>query len=247
MLLLCLDSSAVASVAVVETGSAGGAQTPRILAQWDTQDTRSHAEVLSPAIEQVITESGIHSRQLDAVLVGTGPGPFTGLRAGLATARALGFGWGLPVYGMPSLHAVAHDVATTPEHRRPSEFVVATDARRRELYWAVYQTCTVGSYTARAELSDGPFVGSPADVADLPVYGYGASLYAQQLTRPVLEPVTGARLTTPASQWQPCAAALGLAAGVLLSCGGALSTDTTPLYLRESDAKVPAFRKKATS
>ncbi|MDO5617339.1 tRNA (adenosine(37)-N6)-threonylcarbamoyltransferase complex dimerization subunit type 1 TsaB [Kocuria sp.] len=253
-----MDSSAAASVAVVDTDTPVTNDAPRVLAQWETADTRSHAEVLAPAVESVLAAADLQATDLDGVLVGTGPGPFTGLRAGLATARTLGYAWKLPVYGMCSLEAIAHDVAVLPTAARPAEFVVATDARRREVYWAVYRTTQrdaesgnpVGKYLmggARATVVQGPSVGPAADLPALPVYGRGAGLYTEELAGAVLAPIPGARLAAPPTQWQPTAASLGLAAGDVVNSGGVLSTNTTPLYLRESDAKVPGPRKKATS
>lgn len=250
MLLLCIDSSAAASVAVVDAGAV------RVLARWETQDTRSHAEVLTSAVDTTLREAGVGSGDLGGILVGTGPGPFTGLRAGLVTARTLGFAWHLPVYGMCSLDAVAHEVAALPAPRRPGEFAVATDARRRELYWATYRLTGAASGSdsqrrdddgARAALVDGPHVGPPEDLPNVPVYGRGAGLYPERLHQPVVVPVEGAVQSGPAGEWQPAAASLGLAAAAVVASGEHLSEDTSPLYLRESDAKVPGPRKKATA
>lgn len=243
MLLLCLDTSAAASVAVVDTTP----QAPRVLARWETADTRSHAEVLTPAVETTLNQAGIAAGELDGILVGTGPGPFTGLRAGLVTARTLGFVWDLPVFGMCSLEAIAHDVASLPEPVRPSEFAVATDARRREVYWATYTVADGENGGPRALASDSPRVGAASELPDLPVYGRGAGLYPDLLAHPVLQAVPGAHDTAPPVEWQPHAASLGLAAAAALAADLELSDDTSPLYLRESDAKVPGPRKKATA
>ncbi|KAA9393634.1 tRNA (adenosine(37)-N6)-threonylcarbamoyltransferase complex dimerization subunit type 1 TsaB [Kocuria coralli] len=250
MLLLCLDSSAAASVAVVDTD----AGSPRVLASWETPDTRAHAEVLAPAVDTVLDRAQVAPGGLGGVLVGTGPGPFTGLRAGLATARTLAFAWRLPCYGMCSLAAIAHVVARLPAASRPPQFVVASDARRREVYWAVYSASSdlhassadpAGVQSAR--LIDGPFVGPAEDVPGLPVFGRGAGLYADRLRQPVKEVVPGALQTGSPAEWQPHAGFLGLAAAATVNAGGTLSQDTAPLYLRESDAKVPGPRKKATA
>lgn len=243
--MLCLDSSAAASVAVVDTT----VPEPRVLSRWETQDTRSHAEVLTPAVQQSLAQAGVTPSRVEAILVGTGPGPFTGLRAGLATARTLGFVWGVPVYGACSLDAVAHDVVALPEHARPTEFVVATDARRREVYWAVYRTVSGsgGDGLAHATLVQGPFVGPAHELPAVPAYGRGAGLYTQDLPLAVVQPIAEASHNTAPSEWLPSAASLGLAASGVVNSGGSLSTDTTPMYLRESDAKVPGPRKKASA
>ena len=129
-LLLAIDSSAAASVAVLRDGEE--------LARWATDDTHAHAEVLAPAVQTVLGEAGVTGTALDALAVGVGPGPFTGLRAGLATAAALGLAWDVPVHGVRSLDALAHAAGVDAFRHGIEEFVVATDARRREVYWAHY-------------------------------------------------------------------------------------------------------------
>ncbi|CEA08836.1 tRNA threonylcarbamoyladenosine biosynthesis protein TsaB [Arthrobacter saudimassiliensis] len=221
MLILCLDTSAIASAALL-TGEG------EVLAEFATEDTRSHAEVLAPAIRDLLAAGGTAPADLDALVVGVGPGPFTGLRAGIATARTLAFAWGKPLHGMMSLDALAFDAALDAWRSGVDEFLVATDARRREVYWARYQS-TGGT----AHLIDGPHVGAAGELPQLPAYGAGAGLYDGVL--PAVPAFAAA---------QPTAAALGRAAVVPLTRGLPLP-DPAPLYLRESDAKVPGPRKRA--
>ena len=121
-----------------------------------------------------------------------------------------------------------------------TSFIVAADARRREVYWA---QCRLQG-TGAPLLVDGPRVGPAQELPELPVYGRGAGLYAEQLPQAVVEPVPGGPQQAP-SQWQASAASLGMAAAEALAAGQELSQDLAPLYLRESDAKVPGPRKKA--
>ena len=107
--------------------------------------------------------------------MGVGPGPFTGLRSGIATARTLAFVWDKPLHGLMSLDAIALEVAESTA--AAPEFLVATDARRKEVYWARY-TLAEGQLP---ELVDGPHVGFAAELPDLPVFGAGAGLYADVL------------------------------------------------------------------
>ncbi|MDY6055830.1 tRNA (adenosine(37)-N6)-threonylcarbamoyltransferase complex dimerization subunit type 1 TsaB [Micrococcus sp.] len=219
-LLLALDTSAAASVAVLADG--------RPQAVWSTEDTTSHAEALAPAVTQALAEAGVSGAELDAVVVGVGPGPFTGLRAGLATAQALGFAWQVPVHGVRSLDALAHRAGVDAFEHGTEEFVVATDARRREVYWAHY--AQVGG---QPTLLHGPFVTAAEHVTPLPAYGAGAGLYRDRL-----HAVAG---------WEgevPDAVALGQVAELALRRGRGI-LPPTPLYLRESDAKVPAPRRRA--
>lgn len=215
MLILSLDTSAAASAAVVRDGV--------VLQRFASTDTRSHAEVLAPAVERLLADAGVAGTALGAIVVGVGPGPFTGLRAGIATARMLAFVWNVPLHGVMSLDAVALD-AGHPE----GEFAVATDARRKEVYWARYRAAS-----PLPELLDGPHVGPAETVPELPVYGRGAGIYADRLAG-----------RAAATELTPDAAALALVADRTLAAGGTLRP-TTPLYLRESDAKVPGPRKKA--
>lgn len=217
MLILSLDTSAAASAALLKDGE--------VLGRFATENTRTHAEVLAPAVSGLLSDAGVDGRSLDAVVVGVGPGPFTGLRAGIATARTLAFVWGVPVHGVMSLDAVALDACSVDG---ADEFAVATDARRKEVYWARYRRC--GDLPA---LLDGPHVGPAEDVPHLPVYGRGAGLYPSSLAG--VGGFTGAH---------PEAASLGRIAALRLAAGEPL-LGTTPLYLRESDATVPGPRKRA--
>ena len=206
----------------------------RVLARFATHDTRSHAEALAPGVHRVLAEAHVEPVQLDGILTGTGPGPFTGLRAGIVTARTLGFAWRLPVHGLCSLDALAMRAAGDAAEHGHREILVATDARRGELYWRRYTVLTdERGHFARP--ADDPRVGAPEELPDMPAYGAGAGLYARRLARPV----------PGHAQDQPTAADLGRAAWALISRAHALGEDTSPLYLRESDAQVPAQRKKA--
>jgi len=222
MLILAIDTSAVASAALVSDDALEG-----VVGSFSTEDTRTHAEVLAPGIEKLLAEADVTGADVDAIVVGVGPGPFTGLRSGIATARTLAYVWGKPLYGLMSLDAVALEVAESTE--APPEFLVATDARRKEVYWARY-TLQEGQLP---RLVDGPHVGFASDLPDLPAYGAGAGLYSDVL-----------RADPDFSTEQPDALYLGQFALARLEAGEQLM-DSTPLYLRESDAQVPGPRKRA--
>lgn len=248
MLVLALDSSATASVALARVhGSEAGASF-EILARYESEDTRSHAEVMGPYAQAALQDAGVRGEDLDAILTGTGPGPFTGLRAGIVTARALGFAWSVPVYGMMSLTALAERAvsgvvageenverafasAESAELVEGAELLVLSDARRREVYSARYRVNAEG-YT----LVDGPNVCPASEI--LPgegpsyAYGYGAGLYTEALEEHGWTIVDSAREVHPHAEYLVAAAArLGLEN---------LSEDTSAQYLRDSDAKVPA-------
>jgi tRNA threonylcarbamoyl adenosine modification protein YeaZ len=135
-----------------------------VLAERVTVDARAHAEQLTPNVLAALADAGLTVGDLGAVVVGCGPGPFTGLRVGMATAAAYGHALGIPVHGVCSLDAIGIESAGTV-----SEVLVVTDARRREVYWARYRD---------GVRVDGPAVNSPADVP-------GA---AEALARPAVYP-----------------------------------------------------------
>ena len=222
MLILAIDTSAVASAALVSDDAPES-----VVAGFATEDTRSHAEVLAPGIHGMLASAGVRGQDVDALVVGVGPGPFTGLRSGIATARTLAFVWGKPLHGLMSLDAVALEVAESTAAE--PEFLVVTDARRKEVYWARY---SLGGGQLPV-LEDGPHVGFAADLPDLPAFGAGAGLYADVL-----------KAHAEFASEQPDALYLGQFALARLASGGTL-LDSTPLYLRESDAQVPGPRKRA--
>ncbi|MGH8824184.1 MAG: tRNA (adenosine(37)-N6)-threonylcarbamoyltransferase complex dimerization subunit type 1 TsaB [Jiangellaceae bacterium] len=210
MLVLALDTSTPAVTVALHDGT-------RLLAESATVDARRHTELLAPAVVAVLAEAGADRRDLTAVAVGVGPGPFTGLRIGLVTARILGAALSVPVHGMCSLDIIARRVAAD------GSFVVATDARRREVYWAAYDA---GGHRMR-----GPSVVAPAEVAtDLPVAGEGARLYPEAFPNPV-EPL------------YPRAA--DLAESVVSGSPELLPPE--PLYLRRPDARPPGTPKPVLS
>lgn len=127
-MLLAIDTSAGSSVAVVDRD--GG-----LLAQNSVENTMRHAEVIGALIRDSLADAGATPRDLSGVAVGMGPGPFTGLRVGIAAARAFAFGAGAPV-----LPLVSHDAIAFERYRAGATggMLVVTDARRRELYWSAY-------------------------------------------------------------------------------------------------------------
>lgn len=164
MLLLALDTSTPAITVAVHDGSS-------VVGSARGEGAMAHGELLAPAIAEALAAAGASSADLTDVAVGVGPGPFTGLRVGVVTALTLGSTLRLTTHGVCSLDILAADV----DH--DGEFVVATDARRKEVYWARY-----GADGARA---DGPHVAKPDVLAieqpGLAVFGRGGRLYADVL------------------------------------------------------------------
>jgi tRNA threonylcarbamoyl adenosine modification protein YeaZ len=158
-----------------------------VLGERVTVDARAHAERLTPNVLAALGEAGVAMGDLEAVVVGCGPGPFTGLRAGMASAAAYGHALGIPVHGVCSLDAIG--VRTT------GDTLVVTDARRREIYWARYRD------GVRAA---GPAVDAPADVDPAPARQVaGSPDHAALFDLPRVEPVfpTPAGLVAAVSDW----------------------------------------------
>jgi tRNA threonylcarbamoyladenosine biosynthesis protein TsaB len=192
-----------------------------VVAELRSEQRMKHGEQLAPLIEQVLADAGIVRQDLTALAVGIGPGPFTGLRVGLVTARTLAFVLEIPVYGVCSLDIIAVEAALGAEPVG-ADFVVATDARRKEVYLAAYDD------TGRR--TDGPEVVRPVDAAtEVPVAGEGAELYPEAFPHghgPVL----------PSAGWLARAVAEELAE----------LHDPEPMYLRRPDAIAPGAPKRVS-
>ena len=205
MLVLALDTATPTLVVGLARWSAEDGGT--VLAERAVPSGNRHAELLTPTIREVLAAAGSAMAQLQAVVTGLGPGPFTGLRVGVVTAAALGDALGVPVHGVCSLDAVGDGARS-----------VVTDARRKEVHWAVYD--------ATGERVAGPGVDRPEDapVTD-PVVG--DVRFAERLGREV----TAAEVTTTG---------LLRAAAPLF---GRPAAPLEPLYLRRPDAVPPGARK----
>jgi tRNA threonylcarbamoyl adenosine modification protein YeaZ len=229
VLLLAFDTATPAVTVALHDGTAPVAAELAV-------DARRHGELLAPAIRRVLATAGARTADLTGIVTGTGPGPYTGLRAGLVTARVLGASLGLPVHGVCTLDIIAWDAArggvtdsgdgqAGPALPSGQGFTVATDARRKEVYWA--------RYLASGERVKGPEVGPPGDAGGGgPVAGEGAWLYPAELG-----PAAGPRY--------PSAAALASLAAARLAAGEDL-LPPGPLYLRRPDARVPGPPKRVT-
>ncbi|MET8977727.1 tRNA (adenosine(37)-N6)-threonylcarbamoyltransferase complex dimerization subunit type 1 TsaB [Streptomyces sp. NPDC004539] len=215
MLLLALDTATPAVTVALHDGD-------RVVAASSQVDARRHGELLLPTVDRVLAEAGVRLDAVTGIVVGTGPGPYTGLRVGLMTADTFGLALGVPVHGVCTLDGLAY----AAEAEGP--FLVATDARRKEVYWARYDD-------TRTRVS-GPAVDKPADLAetvrDVPAFGAGALLYPDHFrVVPGPEHVSAADLAALAAE--------RLAAGAELD-------EPRPLYLRRPDAQVPKNYKVVT-
>lgn len=206
VLLLAFDTATPAVSVALHDGT-------RCLAERTVVDPMRHGELLAPGIAAVLEEAGADRSDLTDVAVGVGPGPFTGLRVGLVTARTLSAVLGVPAHGVCTLDVLAAAAEL------PGPFLVATDARRREVYWA--------SYADGVTRVDGPHVAKPADLAtDVVVVGRGAVLYPEHFPN-------------RAAPEHPSAAVLA----EVVSRRVVSLLPVEPLYLRRPDTAAPGPRK----
>jgi len=202
--VLAIDTSTVVNV--------GLARGHEVLATATVADRMAHVEQLTPLIRDCLAQAGLRLGDVDQIVVGLGPGPFTGLRVGIVTAQTLAAVGGLDLHGICSLDVLAAQYAD----QATAEFVVATDARRREVYWA--------AYAADGRRQGAPQVGPPLEAPRWPTIGPAAAVYPEQLMA-----VPGPRVLDP---------------GVLATAGPSLpDAGSAPLYLRRPDATEPTRRK----
>ena len=191
-----------------------------ILARRVSVDARAHGELLAPGIHGVLRDADVKPAELAAVVAGLGPGPFTGLRVGLVTAATLGDGLGIPTYGVCSLDGLGWDQAGT--------VLVATDARRKELYWALY--------------SDGVRIAGPAvDKPDVVAARAAESGVTRAIGDGAHRYPLGFAVQDEPRYPRPEAIA-ALAADRIRA--KAPSEPLTPLYLRRPDATLPSHARK---
>lgn len=245
MLVLGIDTSDGVGVALLECDE--------VLARADGAEPRRHAETLAPAVAWVLAETGRPSSAVEAVAVGTGPAPFTGLRVGLVTARTFARALAIPVYGICSLDALARQAFDLAGRPGPQDVVVVTDARRREVYSAEYRRSQAAP-DADVERVVQPAVGPPAalragldarlgvtrgrsladavETGEVVVVGRGGRLYGEELGADAREPLA------------VDAAVVARLALHRAAHGGEL--DLEPRYLRRPDISPPAARKRAS-
>ncbi|MEU9184137.1 tRNA (adenosine(37)-N6)-threonylcarbamoyltransferase complex dimerization subunit type 1 TsaB [Streptomyces sp. NPDC048484] len=219
MLLLALDTATPAVTVALHDGTS-------VVAASSQVDARRHGELLLPAVDRVLTEAGLRLDAVTGIVVGVGPGPYTGLRVGLMTADTFGLALGVPVHGLCTLDGLAYAAGTEAEAGIEGPFVVATDARRKEVYWARYAD-------SRTRVTE-PAVDRPGDldIGGLPAVGAGALLYPDTFP--------DARAPEHVS-----AASLASLAAERLAAGEELEAPR-PLYLRRPDAQVPKNYKVVT-
>lgn len=218
MITLAIDTSAGTSVAVLHD--------EQVLNEVNFEDTRSHAESIGVAIKQALNEAQVAFNDVQQVAVGIGPAPFTGLRVDIAAAKlfAIGLNSGarpVTVYGVVSLDAIALSAIDAGEvASTENPLLITADARRGEVYWALYRGVDESGIPVRSE---GPGVDKLVELeADLVARGLSVNHVVARVSAGELGRVLVAQQAV-----------------------GSASTDLTPLYLREADAVMPVSNRLA--
>lgn len=202
-MILAIDTSAGTSVALIEHGE--------VRAEITVDDYMRHAEVIGEAIAQLLSTTDTKPHQINVVVAGRGPAPFTGLRVGIAAATMFAAGAGAKLYGASSLDAIAFNELT---HGEADPLLVTADARRKEVYWAIYEGLDKDGVPIRTH---GPAVNKPQDLEEL---------------------LNELNLRTVTAKAKMSAKDLGLLAHKLQKANR-LDEDTSALYLRAADAVEP--------
>lgn len=237
MIVVALDTatSAVTSgvVRLDPSGADGGR--PVELAATYTLDPRAHAELLIPQLLGCLHAAGLDGGDVDAVVVGCGPGPFTGLRVGMATAAGYADALGVPCHPVVTLDAIATTarwaLADAGDPAAAAPLLVVTDARRREAYYAAYD--------AGGARTQAPAVLAARDISS-PVAADGAAAIACGDPGRLAELAPGPAIRSDLQAFPAVSALVDRAAEPLLA--GATPAPLEPLYLRRPDAVEPKPR-----
>jgi len=229
MIILAIDTSTDAVSVAINNSK-------QLLASAHVTSDRRHAELLAPMISNVCEQADIAMREVDVIAVDIGPGLFTGMRVGIASAKTISQVLDVPIVGVSSLDILARSVSTT------ERVVLSTiDARRGELYWAMYRN-DIGSSIEVKPPRVGTLDDCVVDIVDRGqetlIVGNGALRYRQKLSE--MFETTGLSIEWASEQLaQPSAAVLALiAAELALLEQWQSATELQALYLRAPDAEI---------
>ena len=219
---IALDTQSATAVAIIEDG--------RVIARAHNDSGRHHAESITPLVREALQAADLPAQLADAgidrVLVGTGPAPFTGLRAGLVSARVLARVAGVPAYGVSALDVIARQGLDllAPDTR---VYAIA-DARRRELYWGSYLAAGPDDVTLEGRLEVGDVTSLLAAMRHAPgLVVAGATIPAHSA------PALARADLGPQIELDP--AVMSRIVATRLTRGESDRLGTDPLYLRRPD------------
>ncbi|MCS4535638.1 tRNA (adenosine(37)-N6)-threonylcarbamoyltransferase complex dimerization subunit type 1 TsaB [Corynebacterium sp. HS2168-gen11] len=226
MLILTIDTATPELVVGIVRHDPTNVKASVTLAETIVRNARAHNEVLVPTVQELLATLKLEFADLAAIVVGCGPGPFTGLRVGMATAAAFGDALGIPVYGVATHDAIAYEIATTT-NMVSDKMIVATDARRKEIYWSSYEH---GVLTRGPEVCAPGKLGEPGEASD---HGL-TDVSCVNIPDALHEKLPATLADVPHVSVSPSAISL-IAVADFSQQPGPLE----PLYLRRPDAKEP--------
>jgi tRNA threonylcarbamoyladenosine biosynthesis protein TsaB len=208
----------------------------RIVAQSEVVSDRQHCETLAPMIDFVCKQADVSFRELDAIAVDIGPGLFTGMRVGIATAKAIAFSLDLPIIGICGL-----DVLAAAAPRTDSVVVSVIDARRGEIYWAMYRTFEDQLTQVQAPCV-GPVTELVIDILErfqsAQFVGNGALRYRTDIVEALGTSIQGCEFAEQRYSRPTAATVVALAHRRALEERWHLAHEVSPLYLRQPDAEI---------
>lgn len=238
MKILAIDSSGMpASAAIVEDGM--------LVAEYTVHYKKTHSQTLLPMIDEISRMTMLDKSTLDAIAVAGGPGSFTGLRIGSATAKGIGLALDIPIVNVPTLEALAANY-----HGSEDLICPMLDARRSEVFAGIYTY----EEDPEAVIADGMSMRVLMDQAPLPaeklcgklnflyeqtgkkavLLGDGAAAYRELLDRYLLCP----HMYAPANLCEQHASSAAVRAEEMLSMGKTeTAAEHRPIYLRVSQAE----------
>jgi tRNA threonylcarbamoyladenosine biosynthesis protein TsaB len=226
--ILAFDTSAnLTSVAVCDG--------PRVLCEDERADSDRHAEVLLPRVQSCLAESGLRLEDIELFAVGIGPGSFTGVRVGVATAKGLGLALKRPVCGVVSLASLAAGASEHGEWLAP-----VIDAFKGEAFAALYRATELGLECVLEPFHAAPAaalarIASAAETHAFTLLGGGLRRYAAELgALPDRATLLDAAFDAPRARHVARLAALAAAKGEVPPLA-----ELVPLYVRDSDAQLP--------
>lgn len=211
MHILAIETATrAASVAVIFDG--------KILAETVRESPQSFSETLMPQVEEVIKVSGAY-QNLDAVAVSIGPGSFTGLRIGLATAKALAYAWQIKIIGVPTLQAMAHNFPA-------AQVLPMIDAQKNRAYCQLFKDAA-----AQSELAVKPIAEAVAELAQLD----GEFFLCGDVLHKIKAPLPPNVKLAPPHLQMPRASSVAVCAQLLNTVDNVMNLE--PLYIRRAEAE----------
>lgn len=204
----------------------------RVLARHDRDASGAHGTLLLPAIDQLLTQTGLQLTDLDGLACSIGPGSFTGIRVGMATCLGLRAATGLPLALVPTLEAMAWNAkaATLP-------VCPVLTSRRGEVYWAIFRWTTGGQLErALAEHVGGPRALAMSLTEATLMFGEGWSSMESEIRAAL--PTSVAISVGPPQAAKPSAVNVALIGIQRLQRGEIAGAQVVPLYVQRAEAEL---------